>query len=249
MTGGLVSISFRELTVDEIIEIVSEANLKAIEWGGDIHVPHGNINIAKNVFKKCQKKNITCPSYGSYYKVGLYENPVEEFNKVLNCAKELHSKTIRIWAGDKSTKDSDKNHWIKIVNESQMLCDLAKLVNISISFEYHSNTLTDNANDTLKLIKLINRENIFTYWQPPIGTIIENNCTDIDKLLNHISNVHVFQWVNGERLPLKEGIEAWKIYLKMFKNESRYFLLEFIKDNDKIQFLKDAKILKELLNE
>ena len=36
---GLVSISFRSLSVDEIIDLVKDAGLEAIEWGRDVHAP------------------------------------------------------------------------------------------------------------------------------------------------------------------------------------------------------------------
>lgn len=44
---GLVSISFRNRTAEEIIEAVKNAGLNAIEWGGDVHVPHGNVSRAR----------------------------------------------------------------------------------------------------------------------------------------------------------------------------------------------------------
>lgn len=36
---GLCSITFRDKTVDEVITLVKKADLDAIEWGSDIHVP------------------------------------------------------------------------------------------------------------------------------------------------------------------------------------------------------------------
>ncbi|MCK5812499.1 MAG: sugar phosphate isomerase/epimerase [Clostridiales bacterium] len=249
LQGGLVSISFRDLTTDEVIKLVNKSKLAAIEWGGDIHVPHGNISIAKDVYKKCKEHNIVCPSYGSYYKVGTYENPMEEFKKVINCALELHSNTIRIWAGIKGTKDSNNVYFNKVVMECQKLCDLASEVNLTISFEYHSNTLTDNASDTKKILKSINRKNIYTYWQPSVGKTINENCDDINKLIGNITNVHVFHWDIRKRLSLQEGIKAWEKYLSILCNSNRYYLLEFIKDNDINQYIKDSKTLKDLLNE
>ncbi len=41
--SGLVSITFRQLTCEQIVDLVSKAKLDAIEWGGDIHVPHDNM--------------------------------------------------------------------------------------------------------------------------------------------------------------------------------------------------------------
>jgi hypothetical protein len=46
---GLVSITFRKLAPAEIITLVRQADLQAIEWGGDVHVPHGNVRQVREV--------------------------------------------------------------------------------------------------------------------------------------------------------------------------------------------------------
>ena len=38
---GLVSVTFRKLSPEEIVQLVVSSGLKGIEWGGDIHLPHG----------------------------------------------------------------------------------------------------------------------------------------------------------------------------------------------------------------
>ena len=43
---------------------------------------------------------------------------------------------------------------------------LAGKHNIDIGFEYHSGTLTENAESAVDLIKKINRGNVGLYWQP-----------------------------------------------------------------------------------
>jgi hypothetical protein len=40
---GLVSITFRQLSPPAIIDLVRQAGLEGIEWGGDVHVPHGDL--------------------------------------------------------------------------------------------------------------------------------------------------------------------------------------------------------------
>ena len=40
---GLVSVTFRDKTPAEIVSEVKKAGLDAIEWGGDVHVPHGDV--------------------------------------------------------------------------------------------------------------------------------------------------------------------------------------------------------------
>ena len=42
LTAGLVSVTFRKLSVGEILAGVKKAELGSIEWGGDVHVPQGD---------------------------------------------------------------------------------------------------------------------------------------------------------------------------------------------------------------
>ena len=91
LKSGLVSISFRELSTNQIIEIVKKANLASIEWGGDIHIPHGDLIKAKDVYKMCYNNGISTPSYGSYYKLGTYKNYISYFKDVLDVAILLKS--------------------------------------------------------------------------------------------------------------------------------------------------------------
>ena len=46
---GLVSVTFRQLPADEVVAVAAKAGLAAIEWGGDVHVPLGNLVTAKLV--------------------------------------------------------------------------------------------------------------------------------------------------------------------------------------------------------
>ena len=64
---GLVSISFRKYSVEELIEASLAAGITAIEWGSDVHVPAGDVETAKKTAELCEKANITLPQYGSYY--------------------------------------------------------------------------------------------------------------------------------------------------------------------------------------
>ncbi len=247
---GLVSISFRHLDVTEIINMVNKAGLDAIEWGGDSHVPHGDVNKANEVRTRCEFMNIDCNSYGSYYKVGEYADPVSEFKSVLDCAVTLQTDIIRIWAGTKSTTDADEDYWEKIVKELVNICDMASSEGKDIALEFHANTLTDNSTDTMKLLAKTQALNLSTYWQPPAGLSHEANLRDIKILKNHISNIHVFTWNGHERMALEEGYTRWKEYIKLVNTENiRYCLLEFIKDNSIDGFYRDAAVLKELVSD
>ncbi|MBN2851237.1 MAG: TIM barrel protein [Clostridia bacterium] len=249
LKSGLVSISFRKLKVDEIIAMVKKAHLKAIEWGSDVHVLPGDYETAAEVHEKCLQNDIVCPSYGSYYRIGTYLHPKAEFEKIIKSAEILNCQTIRVWAGTLATHEASESHWQTIIKETKMLCEMAQDAGLSVSFEFHGNTLTDNVDDTIKLMNSVNEKNLFTYWQPPVGLALEKNKEDILKLQDKISNVHVFYWRDRERLALQEGLKEWNEYFELLSNKKGYAMLEFVKEDSITQFFEDSKTLKELLNE
>jgi 3-dehydroshikimate dehydratase len=92
---GLVSISFRGSTPAEIINAVKKAGLDAIEWGGDIHVPHGDTKKAAEVCKMCKDFGISIPEYGSYYIIGQSEHDL--YKKVIESCHALETNCVRVW--------------------------------------------------------------------------------------------------------------------------------------------------------
>jgi 3-dehydroshikimate dehydratase len=243
---GLVSISFRECTPEKIIEQVAECGLDSIEWGGDVHVPVGDLNQANKVKEMMEQSGLITSAYGSYYRVGLSH----DFEQVLETALALNTKLIRVWAGKKPSSAFSEEDWIKIVDESIQIADLADKKGMNIGFEYHANTLTDSHATALELIKRINRKNVFLYWQPPVGMEKEACLTGLLNIMDVLCNVHVFQWNIRDRRPLEEGRDLWETYISHVKDTGvdRYFSLEFIKDNDLEQLKKDSKLLKELID-
>ena len=108
---GLVSISFRSKSVEEIARAARAAGLEAIECGGDVHVPHGDLDAARNAAEISKKYGLECVHYGSYYKIG-YSDP-ELFSSVLESARVLGAPIIRVWAGQGIHPDTlpEEDYW------------------------------------------------------------------------------------------------------------------------------------------
>jgi Xylose isomerase-like TIM barrel. len=246
--SGLVSVTFRKLSPGEIIELVTRAGLNAIEWGGDIHVPHGDLKKAKEVAGMTLESGLKISSYGSYYHVGC-ENDLSLFERILETASILKAPTIRVWAGNKGTSEADEDHWERVVEDARAIVEKAAAYDIELAFEYHGNSLTDNINDALKLLDLIGNRRFKSYWQPNIGMEPDKCRDDIIKLKGHLSNIHVFHWINYEHRSLSEGEFIWDNYFKTIddKAEKRFASLEFVRDDSPEAFLEDAKTLKKLL--
>ncbi|HHV95541.1 MAG TPA: sugar phosphate isomerase/epimerase [Clostridiaceae bacterium] len=246
---GLVSVTFRKLSPDEIIDLVVKAGLDGIEWGGDIHVPHGDIAKAREVAQKTKDAGLCVSSYGSYYYVGCEKEKNITFEKVLETALELKAPLIRVWAGNRASSAADEDWWNICIADARRIGQMAQEHGIKIAFEYHANTLTDTSESAYKFLKEIDHPNIYSYWQPPVGMAKDECIRALNKVVPWLTNIHVFYWAERTRRPLEEGIDVWTEYMKVIKQVSgeRYCMIEFVKDDTPEQFLKDAEALKKIV--
>ncbi len=244
---GLVSITFRKLSVTEVVDIVVKSGLNAIEWGGDIHVPSGDFKKAKEVKKITEESGLYVASYGSYYRLACGM----EFEEVLETAIELKAPTIRVWAGNIGSDRADKNWWDRVINETNNIANLADKANINIDFEYHGNTLTDTSDSAFKLLKQIEAKNVGTYWQPSVNIEDEERMRGLKLILPWLRNIHAFYWLDRERYPLEAGRENWIKYLTYVaeNNINSVAMLEFVKGDSIEQFYRDAETLKDIVNQ
>ena len=134
--GGLVSITFRQLGVREIVELVQEAGLECIEWGADVHVPTGDVGVAKELRKVMQGEGLRTAAYGSYYRVGESGKEGSQFECVLESAVALESPVIRVWAGSVGTAEANDVQWCRVVEDGRRIAELASEVGTGISFEF-----------------------------------------------------------------------------------------------------------------
>lgn len=255
ITSGLVSITFRKLAPFEIVKLVLKASLKAIEWGGDVHVPHGNLEKARDVRKLTADADLSVAAYGSYYRVGASEAEGLSFEKVLETAAILEAPTIRVWAGNRGSQDTRPEQRQTIIEESRRIAEIAAGEGISVSFEYHKNTLTDTNASAQQLLGEIRHRNVRAYWQPPIGASTEYCLEGLRGVLPYLTNIHVFHWLdkNGEleQRPLAEAAQPWKLYLDVIDRSGRehYSMIEFVRGESPKQLLMDATALKSWLSE
>lgn len=243
---GLLSVTFRQLQVDSIVQLVEQAGLDGIEWGGDIHVPHGDLEKAVQVRRMCEEKGITIVSYGSYYRTGVVNEKVGSFEKVLETAVALGAPLIRVWAGDKSSEEADAAWRDRVAKDARNIADLAAAAGVEVCFEYHGNTLTDTAQSARQLMQEVNHPNMYALWQPPVGISFQQRLAGLADIQPWLKHMHVFYWHGHQRQPLSEGQHEWFVYLKQLAacDGEHYAMLEFVKNDAPEQFLQDAANLK-----
>ena len=249
--SGLTSITFRALSCQEIIDLMIKSGLASIEWGGDVHVPHGDLARAGEVMRMTADNGLRTSSYGSYYHCGPDEKKVD-FKKILETALALKAPLIRVWAGRTGSREISREQREAVVADSRRVADLAFQAGIRIGFEFHRGSLTDDAEETMKLMGEIGRPNVGTYWQPPIGMSFRESCASLRTVIPHLQNIHVFHWGGPpvRRMLLAEGMEPWRGYLKIAGQSpgDHHVLLEFVQNDDPAAFLADARALIELVN-
>ena len=248
---GLVSITFRPLSPQQLIELVAKAGLKAIEWGGDVHVPHGDIARAKEVRRQTADSGLSVAAYGSYYRIGASEAKGLSFASVLDSAVALGAPTIRVWGGVKGSRDTTPSEREEIVADALRIADLAKEQGVTISLEYHADTLTDARDSARTLMEEITHPNFIFLWQTANGEGVEQNIARLHDVTPRMGNIHVFHWwpTGADRKSLVDGEDRWKQYLDIIRatGKSRAFLLEFVRGDSQDQFLEDAATLRRWL--
>ncbi|MCC5844264.1 MAG: sugar phosphate isomerase/epimerase [Verrucomicrobia bacterium] len=244
---GLVSITFRKHSPEELIDLVVKAGQDGIEWGGDVHVPHGDTARAGEVGERTRDAGLSVAAYGSYYRAAeTADNP--EFEAVLDSALALGAPTIRVWAGKRASADADEAYRKAVKDDLARICALAAEESIRVALEFHGNTLTDSPDSARDLMESLQSPNLDSLWQPPNGQTLETCMAGLEDMLPHVSNVHVFHWGKGwgDRFALEEGAGRWNAYLSRLASPgmSRWALLEFVKGDDPKQYLRDAETLK-----
>ena len=238
---GLVSISFRQHSKEDILKEAALAGIEVIEWGGDVHTPHGDEAEARETKRLSEKYSIEPIEYGSYYAIGQSEPKL--FEKVLLSAEILGTKIIRVWAGMGKPSDTfTEEEYLKHVKDAKRICKAAK--NYTVALECHPNTLTDEYHTALKFLRDVNMPNLKMFWQPNQHRPLDYNLDSIKALLPYIVSVHVFSWERKTKHPLAHLEENWKKYIELLGDKDINYMLEFMHDG-RIETLFDtARTLK-----
>lgn len=250
--AGLCSVTFRSLTPPEIISACVENQLEGIEWGGDVHAPHGDLRACAEIRQRCSDANIDLPSYGSYFRLDPASSQ-PSFGAVLDSAVALGARTIRVWGGDRASCDIDPAYREALVTEARKAGDDALAAGCQIGIEYHDNTITDSNASARDFISEVNHPAVRIYWQPRPNTPPTDRLGGLRMILPWLCHLHVYQWIGEQvdRRPLAEGTGEWEIYLReaaVAANSETFAFLEFVRGNSLDSMQSDAVVLRRLVS-
>ncbi|TNF19743.1 MAG: sugar phosphate isomerase/epimerase [Rhodobacteraceae bacterium] len=251
---GQCSVTFRALEVEAIVDLAARAGIEAIEWGADRHVLPGDLARARQVRDLCAARGIAPASYGAYVRAGV-PGARQEFTAVLKTAAALGAGNIRVWAGNARRAETGDAAFDTAAADLHDMARQAKGQAITVSVEYHRNSLTEEAEDALALLQAADHENLFSYWQPVPGRGRARWLAELEILAPHLGDLHVFHWImteaGQERRPLAEGIDDWHALIGAWTPAPRWphpptGFLEFVRDDGIGQFQDDAHHLRAL---
>jgi sugar phosphate isomerase/epimerase len=244
MRPGLCSVTFRQLTPEQIVVHAAEAELEVIEWGGDVHVPAGDPERAVQVAQATTDAGLAVCSYGSYFRAGADE----ALTPILDSAEALGAGRVRIWAGRVDSADATPQQYAEVVARLRDAVAEASDRGIALALEYHRGTVADNPDAVLRLLADVASSALSTYWQPSVGAADAVALAEFDALAAQTSAVHVFSWwPRAERLRLHERGALWQALFAAASaaaSPSRDALLEFVPDDDPALLAAEAATLR-----
>lgn len=264
--SGLVSISFRNLTPEAIIAEVKNNGLHAIEWGGDIHVPHGDLETAGRVGEMTRDAGLAVACYGSYYPLGPDTDPrgpETTLDGLAETAAALGAPSVRVWAGRRGSADASAESRERIVADGKALAEVLHRRGIELVLEYHAGTLTDTIESALLFLEQIDHPNCKLLWQPVPYKNLDDNLDALKRVEQAgLAHLHVFHWVLGgpnadghrpnDKRPISEGAADITAYLSGVagtdgNGKDRYALIEFVRGDTTEQLADDAAALNSIV--
>lgn len=237
---GVVSISFRNKSAEQIIEEARACGLTAIEWGSDVHAPANRPERVAEIAGLTQAAGLVCCSYGTYLRIGQFSEA--DLRLHIAAAKRLGTSVLRLWAGDKDFEAYTPEETQAFFGECRGLAQIAEDENVVLCMECHNHTYTSRLEGALSLMEAVDSEAFRMYWQPNQFRTVEENLNYAKAIAPYTRHIHVFNWEGTECYPLAGAKALWKAYFSKFSG-THYALLEFMPDNAADAFERESKTL------
>ncbi|GGV74925.1 sugar phosphate isomerase [Streptomyces gelaticus] len=242
---GLCSVTFRRLPAAELARRAADAGLEAVEWGADVHAPPGDPDTVRAAREASDRYGLTCCSYGSYFRATPDE--AAAFPAIARAAVLLGAPRVRVWAGGVGSRAAAPRERSATAARLREAARTAADHGLELALEFHSKTLTDTVESTVRLLDEVGADNLRTYWQPPQDAPDEDALAGLSALVDRISAVHVFSWWPGNhRLPLADREDLWAGVFGLLNGRGVPLeaLLEFVPGDDPAVLPREADTLR-----
>ena len=241
---GLVSISFRKHTPEEIIQAVKAAGLSCIEWGSDVHAPCKDTDILQSIAALQKEYGVECSSYGTYF--NLETHSLNDLPAYIAAAKILGTNILRLWGGTRKGADMTEEELATFTDTCRRAAVMAEEQNVILCLECHMRSVTETPDYAASLMEAVNSPHFRMYWQPFQWLDTEGSLAVAKAVAPYARHIPVFNWRGGDRFPLLDAVEDWKAYLTAFTTP-RTLLLEFMPDDRMESLPTEADALRRII--
>mgnify|MGYP003166728768 CR=1 FL=1 len=179
---GLVSATFKTESPDFVLAALKKADLHAVEWSENWHIPAGDTALARDLRERTLAQGAEIAAYGSYYRLGQNSNPAKDFMPTLQSAAALGAPLIRIWGGGTASAELDADTRRELAVEARIVSDMAASEGIKVALEWHKNTVTDTNESGLSFLGEAAADNLYCLWQPTVALNMDERCAGLDML-------------------------------------------------------------------
>ena len=249
---GLCSVTFRGRPVPEVVEVAAAAGLSAIEWGGDVHVPHGDLRAAADAAARSRAAGLSVVSYGSYLCCDATSarrgRPTPETSAVLDTAEALGAPWVRVWCPFGVEPGAGPAEVDGVASALQVVAVAAAERGLGVYLEFHGGTLTADVASAVSLLGRVGSPEVACAWQAPYWAPepLAAEVADLESLGPWLAHLHVYAWdADGTRQPLAQESDRWPARLAAaagpevgsalapeLAGRARVALLEFVADDD-----------------
>ena len=241
---GLVSVSFRRHSPEEIVKAARAAGLTCIEWGSDIHAPCRDTARLFEIVRLQKEYGMICSSYGTYFRLGV--TPLAELSDYISAAKILGTNILRVWGGTKKGADMTPEELASFTDTCQKAAAMAEEAGVILCMECHMLSVTETTDYGVALLEAVNSPHFRMYWQP-FQWLDTAGSLDVAKTYApFVQHIHVFNWRGPKKLSLSEAVEDWRAYLSVLP-PPRALLLEFMPDDRMETLLAEAEALRQII--
>ena len=131
--SGLVSATFKTESPDFVLAALQKADLHAVEWSENWHIPAGDTALARDLRERTLAQGADIAAYGSYYRLGQNSDPAKDFLPTLQSAAALGAPLIRIWGGGTASSELDADTRKELATEAKTVSNMAASEGIKVA--------------------------------------------------------------------------------------------------------------------
>jgi 3-dehydroshikimate dehydratase len=215
---GLSSTALLTRDYREVLRIAREAGLDALEWAGDMHVPHDDAAAAASIMMETLRAGLTIASFAPLYRAGASGETGLRFDAVLQAASILQAPIVRVYVGGAREAGGGGEETRPLAESLRRLGDKAAVKGITLCLSLGRNTWMDRYSAARAIVAEIGHPFVRLAWEPLPGLLPPAASAALDDLGGSVAMLiarRLDRDGQPERLP--DEADQWRRRLAAFK--------------------------------